>query len=151
MAEGEAERTITSHGDAADRSIPAPTADAVFAFNRRDKLLQKKVAIANGAICGVDVEGSAALGSDYEKIADLMFLAEVIEQRPSSAVKEGLLVVAQSVKKVKYRVALRRSPGRAGVVAGRQVNAVVHWIFKNSAIQCVAVDPALSMRWKGTN
>src|SRR5208282_1233988 len=134
MAEGEAKRTIAAHGDAADRSIPAAAADAVFALNRGDELLQKEIAVANRTIGGVDVETSSAFWSNDEKIANLMFLPEIIQQRPSSAVEEGLLVVAEPVKKIEDWVALRGSFLSARIIAGRQVNAVMDRILENLAV-----------------
>src|SRR5208282_2400225 len=77
-----------------------------------------------------------------------MSLAEIVEQRPSAAVKERLLVVAESVKEIKHWIALRRVLRCARGIARGQVDAVVHRIFENSAIQRVAVDPALSMCWE---
>src|ERR1022692_1789720 len=83
MAKSETQRSITTHGNAADRPIISPLVHTVFRFDQRDELLQKKVAIADGAIGGVDIETAPAFGSGDQKIAKLMLLAEFVEQCPT--------------------------------------------------------------------
>jgi hypothetical protein len=94
MAEGEAQCAVSAHGDSGDCSMAAAFADSVFLFDERDKLLEKKIAVANGAIRGVDVEAFSAFGSDDKKIAQLMLLAEIVEHRPTAAVEKRFLVIA---------------------------------------------------------
>ncbi len=145
MAEGEAQRTVSAHGDSSDRSIAAAFADAVFLFDERDKLLQKKIAVANGAVGGVDVKTFSAFRSDDEKITELMLLAKVVEHCPSTAVEKRFLVIAQAVEKIEDRIVLWRALFCAGVVASRKVDAVMDWVLENSAVHGVAFDAALSV------
>src|ERR1700684_792509 len=145
MAKGEAQRTVSTHRDSGDCSIAAAFADAVLLFDEGDELLQKQIAVANGAVGGVDVETLSAFGSHDEKIAQLMVLAEIVEHRPATAVEKRFLVVAQTVQEVKHRVVLRRIFLCAGVVAGGKVDAIVDWVLENPAVQDVAFDAALSV------
>ena len=134
MAEGEAQRTVSAHGDSSDRSIAAALADAVFLFDERDKFLQKKIAVANGAVGGVDVKTPPAFRSDDEKITDLLLLAKVVEHCPCAAVEKRLLVIAQAVEKIEDRIVSWRALFCAGVVASRKVDTVVDWVLENSAV-----------------
>ena len=79
-----------------------PLATAVFAFDERDEFLQKKIAVAHRAVGRIDIEGSAAFGSGNQELSDLVLPAKIVEQSPSAAVKEGSLVVAEAVQKIKY-------------------------------------------------
>lgn len=151
MAERKAKGTVATHRNAADRSILTTTTDPVSVFNRGNELLQKEIAVAHRSIRGIDIETASAFRSNDQKIADLMLLAKVIEQRPSATIEEGLLVVAEAVKKVKHGIALRRLLGCACVITGGQIDAVVNRMVENFAVQCVAIDPALRTGWKGTN
>ena len=125
-----------------------PLADAVFGFDQRDEFLQEKIAVAHRAVGRIDVESSPAFRCGDEEFSYLVLLPEIVEQSPSAAVEESLLVVAQAMQEVKHGIALRRTPGCAGIVAGRKVNAIVDLVFQNPAVQRVAVDAALRVNWK---
>jgi hypothetical protein len=56
-------RAVTAHGNAGDGAIGAAGADAVVAFDEREKFLQKKILVAEFAITGVDIESGFAGGS----------------------------------------------------------------------------------------
>ena len=134
MSEGNPQRTISAHGDAADRSVTTPLADTVFTFDQRDEFLQEEVAVANRTVGRIDVEGSPAFRRNDEKLPYLVLAAEIVKQRPAAAVKESALVVAQAVQEVEHWIASDRMRGCAGVIAGRKVNAVVDLMFQDRAV-----------------
>ena len=72
----------------------APCSNAIFAFNVRQKLLQEEIAVSYCPIRGVDVKAAPAFRRNNQKIAHLVLLAHIIQQRPSAAVEQRLLVVA---------------------------------------------------------
>src|ERR1700693_5688559 len=148
MSESETQRAITSHGDAADRSIIPALADAVFRFDRRDEFLQEELAVAHRAVRGIDVERSPAFRRDDKKFSHLVLPAKIVKQCPPAAVKEGPLVVAEAVEEIQHGIFLFGPLGRACVVAGWKVDAVVNRMFQNAAVQRVTVDAALSARRK---
>ncbi len=74
-----------------------------------------------------------------------MLLTKIVEQRPSAAVEERLLVIAEAVQEIEHRILLCRILVRAGVVAGGKIDAVMDWMFQNAAVQRIAVDAALSV------
>ena len=144
MAEGETQRTVSPHRDSGDRSIVAAFADAVFPFDERDKLLQKKIAVTNRTVSGVDVETFSAFGSNNEKIAEFMLLAKIVEHRPAAAVEERFLVIAQAVEEIEHWIVLGRFVVCARIVAGWKVDAVMDRVLENAAVQSVAFDATLS-------
>src|ERR1700693_438078 len=146
MCKSKSKRAITPHGDAADRPIIPALADPVFCFDHRYEFLQKEIAVADRAINGIDVERLPAFRRNDEKFSHLVLLAKIIEQRPPAAVKKCSLVVAQAVQEVQHGIGLCGTPGCAGVIAGRKVDAVVDRMFQNAALQSIAVNPALSAR-----
>ena len=120
-----------------------PGANAVFALDVRHEFLQKEIAVAYRAVGRVDVEAAPALRRDDQKIAHLVLVAQIVEQRPAAAVEKCLLVVAQAVQKIEHRISLRRMLRRARVVAGGQVDAVMDDMFQDVAVQRAAIDAAL--------
>jgi hypothetical protein len=73
-------------------------------------------------------------------------MLQIVEQRPSTAVEQGLLVVTEPVKKIKHRIlVLRLFPHRPVIVRG-EINAIVDYILENFAVEDIAIDPALSVR-----
>src|ERR1039458_1220801 len=145
MSKSETQRTITTHGDAADRSIISAFADPVFRFDQRDEFLQEEITVAHRAVGGIDVERLPAFRGNNEEFSHLVLPAKIFEERPSAAVKEGSFVVAEAVEKVQHGICLRRMLVRASIVAGGKVDAVVNRVLQNLAVQRVAVNAALSV------
>src|ERR1700719_443403 len=146
MREAKAQCAIASHGDSADRASRAAGANPVFTFDVGQELLQKKIVVAHGSVRRIDVKAAAAFGCGDEKIAHLVLLAQILEQRPAATVEEGLLVIAQTVQEIEHRIALWRILLRGGIVVCRYVDAIMHDLLKDMAVQCTAVDAALSGR-----
>ncbi len=144
VTEGEAQRAVTAHGNPCDRMVGAALLDTIFRFDPRNKFLQKEIAITNGAIGRIDVKATFPFRRDDKEIAQLMLLAKIVEQRPTPAIEKCLLVVSQTVQKVKHGILLLRTPGCARIVACRKIDTVVNRIFQYLAVECVAIDPALS-------
>src|SRR5712692_3749450 len=134
MRESKPQRAVASHGDAADGATASPSVDTVFGFDERDELLQKKIAVAGCAVGGIDVEGASAFRSDNQKLSYLVLLPKIIKQRPSAAVKQRALIVAEAVQEIEDWVCLGRMLGCTGVVAGGKVDAVVDRMFQDPAV-----------------
>src|SRR5947209_13433330 len=143
MRESEPQRPVSAHGYSADRASRTAGANAVFAFDMRHELLQEEIAVPYRPICGVDVKTAPALGRYDQEITHLVLLAQIVQQCPSPAVEERPLVVAQPMQKVNHGIALRGLLACACVVSRWQVNAVVHDLLQNAAVQCGAINSAL--------
>src|SRR6202030_157153 len=76
----------------------------------------------------------------------LALFAKLVQRCPAATIEEGLLVIAQTVQKIEHRMVLGRILRRAGIVACRYVDAIMHDLLKDMAVQCTAVDAALSGR-----
>src|SRR5437764_11286253 len=139
MREGESQCAIPTHGNSADGAGRAAFANAVLAFNVRHEFLQKKIAVPESTVCGIDVKASPAFRCDDQKITHAMLLTQVIQQRPSSAVEQSPFVVAQAVQEIQNGIRLL-----CGVVSRGQVNAVMHDSLQNAALDRAAIDPALA-------
>ena len=146
MSKREAQGAVASHRDAADGSAGATPANSVLAFNVGHEFLQEEVAVANGAVGGVDVEAAPTFGRDNQEVAHLVLAAQIVEQCPAARVEEGLLVVAKAVQKIEHWISLGRMVRRARVITGGQVDTVVDDLFENAAIEGAAVDAALRGR-----
>ncbi len=146
MREGKAQRSVAAHGNSADGAACAAGTYSVFAFDVRQKLLQKKIAVTHGTIGGVDVKTASAFGSDDEKIAHLALVTQIFEQGPATAVEEGLLVVAEAVQKIEHRITLCWMLCGARIVFSGQIDAIVNHLLEDMAFQSAAVDPALRGR-----
>ncbi len=143
MRKGEVQGPVASHGNSADGSSCAAGTDAVFSLDVRQEFLQKKVAVTHGVVGGVDVEAAMSLGGNDEKVVHLVLLAQIVEQSPTAAVKEGLLVVAQAVQKIENWIPLWGMLCCTRVIARGHVDAIVGYLFKDFAVQRAAVDAAL--------
>src|SRR5579863_4087359 len=117
----------------------------------REKFLQKKIAVAHRAVGGVDVEAASALRCGDQEITHFMLLTEIIEQAPAAATEQGLLVIAQSVQEIKHWITSRRMLGRAGVISGGQIDAIMNDLLEDVAVERAAVDAALSGGWTARN
>src|SRR5580700_1419433 len=151
MSEGEPQRTIATHGDAADRPIVPALADPIFRFDERDEFVQEEITVAHRPISRINVERSPAFGRDDEKFSHLVLAAKIVEHRPSPAVKKSALVITEAVQKIQYGICLRGMLSSTGVVAGGKVDAVVNRMLQNLAAQRVAVDAALRVSRNGNN
>ena len=146
MRERETQGPVAAHGNSADGAARAAGPDPVFAFNVRQEFLQKKVVVAYRALGGVDVEAAPALRRDDEKVAHLVLVAQIVEQRPSTAIEECLLVVAQAVQKIEHRITRWGMLRRARIVARGHVDAIADHLFEDVAVESAAVDAALRGR-----
>src|SRR5271154_835974 len=124
MRESEAQCSVAAHGNSADGATRAAGQDSVFALDVRKQFLQEKIAVAHGAVGGVDVEAASGLRRDNQEVAHLVLFAKIVEQRPAAAVEQGLLVIAQAVQKIEHRITLSGMLRRSRVVTGGQVDAV---------------------------
>ena len=109
----------------------------------RDELANEEIAVRYKTVGGVDVEATFPFGRDHQKIGELPFLTEVLDQVPSTAFEYSLFVIAKSVQKVKHWITTRRMTGSCGVIAGRQHDAIVDGFTEDAALQRVAIDAAL--------
>src|ERR1700741_4777124 len=107
MREGEPQRAIPAHRDPADSAIGVAFADAILRFDKRNKLLQEKITVPYFAVGRVDVKSSTAFRSGDQEFSDLVLLAKVVEQRPSTAIEQRALVIPQAMQKIKHRVGPR--------------------------------------------
>src|SRR3979411_2932404 len=71
---------------------------------------------------------------------------QIIADPPSPAGEQGLLVVAEPVKKIEHRISGLRVLRRRRVIAWGKIDAVVDVILKNLAVESIAIDPTLSVR-----
>src|SRR5579862_1686703 len=141
MGEGKTQSAITTHRDAADGTAGTPWPDAILPFDVWKKFLEEKIAVADGAIRRIDVETATGLGSNDQEIAQPVLLAKIIEQRPTAALEQGLLVIAQPVQKIKHWITLRKLG--CIVVSRRKINTIADNALQDPAIERTAVDPAL--------
>ena len=139
----EPECTESTHRHTADAPCGAFAANRVMRLDVRDELANEEIAVTYAAIGGVDVEAAFPFGRDQQKIGELSFFTEILDQVPSTAFEYSLLVIAKSVQKVKYWIMTRRMTGSCGVVAGRQHDAIVDAFTEDAALQRVAIDTAL--------
>ena len=65
---------------------------------------------------------------------------EVFDHAPSSGAEQRLLTLAKAMKKVEHRIVPLRS---VGVIVGRQLHAVMNGLFEDTALNYIAVRPAL--------
>src|SRR5712692_4129696 len=107
MCESEAKCAIASHGNAGDGSPCPPRPDAVFALDIRHEFPQKKFTVTHRTVGGVDVEAAHPFRRSHQKVANLVLLAQILDQVPSSRVDQRLLVLSKTVQKVEHRVAPR--------------------------------------------
>jgi len=80
-----------------------------------------------------------------------MLAEKVVQQSKATAVKQRALVVAEPVQKIEHRILLNRLLMPARVIAGREIDAVVHFGLQNSAVDRIAIDPALRSHGGGNN
>lgn len=132
------ESAVAAHGNAGDGAIGAAGANAVVVLDKREKLLEKEILIADFAIAGIDVETGFAGGSGDEEILEAVFFAEVFDEVPAASVEESLLVVAEAVKEIEDGEAA----GFVGVKAGGKENAIGNGTREDFAGDGVALDAA---------
>ena len=147
MSEGEAQRSVSAHGDAGNGSALASGADAISALDVGHELLQKKIAVAERIVRRVDVETASSVRRDNEKVTDLMLAAKVFDQAPSPGVEQRLLVLSETMQEVENRIASLLCVD--GVVVWWQLHTVVHSPLEDAAVYGVAVGPALRAGCQG--
>ena len=94
IAEGNAQCAVSTHGHAFNAARLTCRLDAVLTFNEGHEFLQEEVAVTFLAVGRVHVKAAAALRRHDNEIADLLLLAQVLDQGPRSTVDQCLLVVA---------------------------------------------------------
>ena len=105
IREGKPERSVASHGNAGNGASLSPGQGPVLAFDVGHELAQKEVAVALRSVGRIDIEARAPFRSDDQEVTNLAMFPQVFDQRPASAARERLLVVAQPVQVVEHRVA----------------------------------------------
>src|SRR5580658_2307991 len=120
MQEGQAQRAITAHGNSADSPFGTIACGSVAMLDEGDELPQKEIFVARMAIMGIDIEAGFARRRYDQEFAYLVTLPEIFDQVPASGTDEGLLVVAEAMKKIQDR----KDTSFIGVVARRQKRAV---------------------------
>src|SRR5260370_14697990 len=146
MGKGKAQGAIASHGYPADGSPFATGTNAISCLNVRDELTQKKITVANCAVGRVDVKTAPAFGRDDEKVSYFAPMFQIIEQRPPTAVEQGLLVIAEPMKKIEHRISELGLLRRCRIIACWHIDAVMDFNLENIAVECIAIDPALRVR-----
>ena len=114
---------------------PVPALDVGYEF------LQKEIAVAERVIRRVDIETSASIGRDHQKVVDLTLPAQILDQAPSPGAEQCLLVLPEAMQKVKHRIAALLRV--IGVIVGRKLDAVVNGLFQDAAVYSVAIGAAL--------
>ncbi len=143
MSKGEAKCAVSPHGNSSNRSCLALTTNAVGGFDVRNEFLQKEIVVANFTVRGVYVKAGLRVGCDDQKITDLVLLAEIFDQVPSTAFEQSLLVLAKPVQKIQHCVMLTRMVCGRGVVTGWKQHAVVNGFSEDATFQGIAIDAAL--------
>jgi hypothetical protein len=138
MSECEMKRAVAAHGNAGDGAIGAAGTDAVVVLDKREKLLEKEILVADFAVAGIDVEAGFAGRSGDEEILEAVFFAEVFDEVPAAGVEESLLVVAEAVEEIQDG----ETAGFVGVKAGGKENAIGNGAREDSAGDGVALDAA---------
>src|SRR5579864_599499 len=100
MGEGHTQGAIPAHGDPADCTSGTAGANAVSAFDVGHELLQKEIAVAYGAVRGINVETSSAFRGHDQKIPHLVLIAQIVEKRPASTFKQSLFVVSKTMQEI---------------------------------------------------
>src|SRR6266702_4245986 len=101
MRECESQCPISSHRNSGDGAGRPPGANTIFVLNMWQEFLQEEVTVAHGTVGGIHVEAAPAFGRGDQKIADLMLVAQIIEQRPPSAIEQSSFIVAEAMQKIK--------------------------------------------------
>lgn len=104
--------------------------------------MQKKVAVTNSPVGGVDVETAFRFRGNDEKISDLILLAKVFDQIPSPRLEQSLLILAQAVQVIQNGIALCRMTD-CRIIAGRQQHTIMNGLPEDMTVQSITVDPAL--------
>ena len=145
IGKGKAQRAIASHGHSGDAAVAAARAHAILALDERHEFLEEEIAVADfGFICvplgnRVDVKAAPALRGDDKEIANLVLLAQVLDQLPGAGVNEGLLVVAESMQKIEHGILF----AGVEVVGCGQQHAIVNGLAQNAALDVGTVNAAL--------
>src|SRR6185369_9158928 len=109
--------------------------------DRRNKFLEKEIAVAQCVPRRVDVESALALRSYHEKIADFVLATKIVDDAPSAGTEKSLLILAEAMKEIQHGIAPRC--GTIRVVISRQLHAVVNRLLQNAAVQGAAIGTAL--------
>src|SRR5215469_761880 len=140
--ECEAQRAITTHGKACDCARVSISKRTEMALDVRNEFAQKKVAIAVAPVGRVDEEAALSFGNRNQKLADLVFLSQILNQSPSPGAHEHLLVFAEPVQEIKRRIFFVAM----AFVARRQEHAITHRPIEDAASQSATIDAALRSR-----
>lgn len=138
MRKGQVQCAVAAHRDARDGTMRAAGSDAIPFFDDGKELLQKEVFVACFAVLGVNVEGRIAFGGGNEEVAQFAFFAHVFDEVECAGVDEGLLIIAETVKKVEYR----KLPGFLLVERGGKDYAVADGSREDFAGEGIALDTA---------
>src|SRR6202040_1151158 len=101
-------------------SCRARRCNPVPAFHRRHEFAKKKILVPLLAVVRINVKTRSRRGRHYQKFAQLMLLPQIFDQIPAPRMQKHLLVIAEPVKKIEHRIALRL----LDVVTRRKQNAV---------------------------
>ena len=108
ILESESQRAIAAHRNASDAARPPPHANAVMAFDVRDKLSDEKILVSHFPVaknsCRMFCRHS---GVTIKEFADSLLIAKVLNHQQAAGIEQRLFVFPQSVQKIKHGVALR--------------------------------------------
>lgn len=111
--------------------------------------MKEKIAVLYFSIGRVDVETALRFRGNDKKIANLVLLAKVFNQIPSSGLEQSLLILAKAMQVVKDGITLGGVTGDGCIVPRRQQNTIMDGFTKSAAVQSIAVDPALPVNSGG--
>src|SRR5579875_2037963 len=108
MQHGQVQRSITSHGEPADRARIPVGNRSVMLIDERYEFLNEEILISFLAVFRIDVKRFASIRQNNDKLADLAFGRQLVEGIFRAAVGPAMVVVKKSVQEIKRWVAFGR-------------------------------------------
>src|ERR1700719_352466 len=135
MRERKPQCSVTAHREPRNASRSARRCNSVPAFDRRHEFAKKKILVPLLAVVRINVKTRPRHGRHDQKFAQLMLLPQIFDQIPAARMQKHLLVIAEPVKKIEHRIALRL----LDVVTRRKQNAVRNGTRENLASYALAL------------